>query len=210
VAPAERPVIERRVGLARGPAHIVGTILLVAGLYLLYKQHRFPPLGNFPNGHAPVNGDVFFGIFGANGWTGMGTAIAGGLLLFASGAHAAAKTMSLIVGVILGAAAIIAAISGNVLGLAAANGWTEIGWGVCAVILLLNVLMPARRRMVEVTPVAGRRGDVNYTRRITGRRATEPVAEEPVATEPVERSGTEPVERSGTEPVERGGTVTRA
>jgi hypothetical protein len=36
--------------------------------------------------------------------------------------------MSLIVGIALGAAAIIALISGNVLGLAAANGWTEILW----------------------------------------------------------------------------------
>jgi len=40
--------------------------------------------------------------------------------------------MSLIVGVALAAAAIIALASGDVLGLAAANGWTELAWGVAA------------------------------------------------------------------------------
>ena len=71
---------------------------------------------------------MFLGIFGANGWTGLFTAAAGGLLLFGAAQHLLAKTMSLIVGVALGAAAVIALISGNVLGLAAANSWTKIGW----------------------------------------------------------------------------------
>jgi hypothetical protein len=146
---------EAGVSLARGPALILGTILLAAGLYFLYKQHTFPKFSNFPNGDAPIDGKVF-GIFGANGWTGMLTAVAGGLLLFGAAQHLLAKTMSLIVGVALGAAAVIAAISGNVLGMAAANGWTEIAWGAAAAILLFNTLVPRRRRTVAAPPVAAR------------------------------------------------------
>jgi hypothetical protein len=144
---------EKGVSLARGPALILGTILEVAGLYFLYKQHGFPKLSNFPNGDAPVQGKVFLGIFGANGWTGLFTAAAGGLLLFGAAQHLLAKTMSLIVGLALGAAAVIAVISSNVLGLAAANGWTRLGWGVCAIILLFNTLVPRRTRTIE-EPVA--------------------------------------------------------
>jgi len=148
---------EKGVSLARGPALILGTILQVAGLYFLYKQHDFPKLSNFPNGDAPVQGKVFLGIFGVNGWSGLFTAAAGGLLLFGAAQHLLAKTMSLTVGVALGAAAIIAVVSGNVLGLAAANGWTRLGWGVCAVILLFNTVVPRRRRTVREPVVADER-----------------------------------------------------
>ncbi|MFZ0388134.1 MAG: hypothetical protein WAL22_20890 [Solirubrobacteraceae bacterium] len=141
---------EKGVSLARGPALILGTILLAAGLYFLYKQHNFLKFSNFPNGNAPVDGKAFFGIFGVNGWTGMLTAVAGGLLLFGAAQHLLAKTMSLIVGVVLGASAIIAVVSGNVLGMAAANAWTKLGWGVAAAILLINTLIPRRRRTVIV------------------------------------------------------------
>ena len=55
-------------------------MLLAASLYFLYRQHNFPKLSNFPNGKARVDGKVF-GVFGANGWTGMLIAVAGGLLL---------------------------------------------------------------------------------------------------------------------------------
>jgi hypothetical protein len=146
---------EKGISLARGPALILGTILLAAGLYFLYKQHVFPRFANFPNGRAPVEGKVFFGIFGANGWTGMLTAVGGGLLLFGAAQHLLAKTMSLIVGVALGAAAIIALASGDVLGLAAANSWTEVGWGAVAVILLFNTVIPRRRRSVATGDAGG-------------------------------------------------------
>jgi hypothetical protein len=112
---------EKGISLARGPALILGTILLAAGLYFIYKQHAFPPFSHFPNGTPMFKGKVF-GLFEANGWTGMLTAVGGGLLLFGAAQHLLAKTMSLIVGVALGAAAVIALISGNVLGMAAANG----------------------------------------------------------------------------------------
>jgi hypothetical protein len=145
---------EKGISLARGPALILGTILLAAGLYFLYKQHNFPKFSNFPNGDAPVDGKVF-GIFGANGWTGMLTAVGGGLLLFGAAQHLLAKTMSLIVGVALGAAAVIALISGNVLGMAAANGWTEVAWGAAAAILLFNTLVPRPRKTVPVDDGTG-------------------------------------------------------
>jgi hypothetical protein len=145
---------EKGISLARGPALILGTVLLAAGLYFLYKQHFFPRFSNFPNGKAPVEGKVF-GIFGANGWTGMLTAVAGGLLLFGAAQHLLAKTMSLIVGVALAAAAIIAVAYGDVLGLAAANGWTELAWGVAAAILLFNTVIPRHRTTVATGHAGG-------------------------------------------------------
>lgn len=157
---------ERRFSLSRGPALIVGTILLAAGLYFMYRQHTYPRWSNFPSGGAPVDRHVL-GIFGINGFTGLLTAIAGGLLLFGAAEHYLAKTMSLIVGVVLGAAAIIALISGNVLGLAAANGWTELGWAIAAAVLLINVLIPARHRTIGAAGAAA--GDVAARRRTTTR-----------------------------------------
>lgn len=142
---------EKGISLARVPALILGTILEIAGLWLLYKQHVFPPFSHFPGHHVPTH-KVFFGIFGANGWTGMLTTVAGGLLLFGAAQHLLAKTMSLIVAVGLGAAAIIALIKGNVLGMAGANIWTEIGWLAAAAVLLFNTLIPRRRRTVEDEP----------------------------------------------------------
>ena len=149
---------EKGMSLARGPALIIGTILSAVGLYLLYKARTFPPFSNFPNGDVTKDGDFIFGLFGANGWTGMLTAVGGSLLLFGAAQHLLAKTMSLIVGIALGAAAVIALVSGNVLGMAAANGWTKLGWAVCAVILLFNTLVPRRRRTVEVADERGARG----------------------------------------------------
>lgn len=170
---------EKGISLARGPALALGTILLAAGLYFIYKAHYFPPFSNFPNGSAPDDTKVF-GLFGANGWTGMLTAVAGGLLLFGAAQHLLAKTMSLIVGIALGAAAVIALISGDVLGLAAANGWTELAWGIASAILLVNTLVPRRRRTVAVvdtapqtTAVADR--DTRVDR--SGRYADEPATE---------------------------------
>ncbi len=141
------------ISLARGPVLLLGTILLAAGLCSLYKQHGFPRLASFPDGNAPVQGKVLFGIFGANGWTGMLTAIAGGLLLLGAEQHLLAKAVSLIVGVALGAAAVIALASGNVLGLAAANGPTKLAWGIFAAMLLLGAVGPRGRRKAATIDV---------------------------------------------------------
>jgi hypothetical protein len=181
------------VSLARGSALTLGTVLLAAGLYFLYKQHGFTRLSNFPNGNARVQGTVFLGVFGVNGWTGELTAIAGGLLLLGAAHHVVARAMSLIVGVALAAAAIIALISGNVLGLAAANRWTKLGWGVAAVILLAGALLPylrrARTRTIVAAPAApvppaaaARRADGARNGPITGRDQAAPMEREPVTT----------------------------
>ncbi|HEX3690039.1 MAG TPA: hypothetical protein VHV28_10080 [Solirubrobacteraceae bacterium] len=168
---------EKGLSLARGPALILGTILTAVGLYLLYKARTFPPFSNFPNADVTKDGDFLFGLFGANGWTGMLTAVAGGLLLFGAAQHLLAKTMSLIVGIALGAAAVIALVSGNVLGMAAANGWTKLGWAICAVILLFNTLIPRRRRTIVLADEGvARDAPVAYERRPMAADGEEPTA----------------------------------
>jgi hypothetical protein len=134
------------VSLSRGPALILGTILAVAGLYFLYKQHTFVKLSHFPNGKATVGGKVFFGIFGVNGWTGELTAAAGALLLFGAAQHLLAKAISLIVGVVLAVVAVWALVNHHsALGLFAASIWTIVLFGACALLLLFNSAIPRRK-----------------------------------------------------------------
>lgn len=129
-------------GLARGPALVVGAILLAFGLLAIIAHNAFPSFGsNFPDGDA--KGTKFI-IFEVNGWTNWLIMVSGGLLLFGSAQHLLAKTMSLIVGGILVAAAVIALISGDILGVGAANLWTWVGLGAAGVVMLLNVLSPRR------------------------------------------------------------------
>ena len=133
---------DRGTGLARGPAYIIGTILAAFGLIMLLSGGDSPV--NFATDGFPddaVNGDKFIG-FEWNGWTAWITIAAGVLLLFGAAQHALAKGFSLVIGLALGACAIIALIDGDVLGLAAANWATELGWGIAAVLLVLNVLAP--------------------------------------------------------------------
>lgn len=125
-------------GLARGPAMVVGTILSVAGL-ALFLHAGDTPTGGFPDGD--VSASKILG-FESNGWTAWITTAAGVLLLFGAAQHLLAKAMSLIVGLALAACAVIGLIDGDVLGLAAANWAVELGWGIAAVILLLNLFAP--------------------------------------------------------------------
>jgi hypothetical protein len=172
------PAEERGVSLSRGPALVLGTILLAAGLYFLYKQHTFVKLGSFPSGTAKPTGKVFLGIFDVNGWTGELTAVAGGLLLFGAAQHLLAKTMSLIVAVVLGVVAVWALVNHHsALGLFGAGIWTIIGFGASAVLLLFNTAIP-RRSVTRSTaePVAAREP-------VADRDPAAPVAtREPVAT----------------------------
>jgi hypothetical protein len=142
------------VSLARAPALVLGTVLLIAGLYFVYRIHTFPKLSQFPSGKATVDGKAFLGIFGVNGWSGELTAVAGGLLLFGAAQHLLAKTMSLIVGVVFAVVAVIALVHHHsALGLFAANIWTIILWGGSAVYLLINTLLPrAVRRETSAEP----------------------------------------------------------
>jgi len=143
-------------GLARGPAYLIGTILTAFGL-ILFLQGGDSPIefgtSGFPD--ADATGDKFIG-FETNGWTAWITTAAGALLLFGAAQHELAKGFSLVVGLALGACAIIGFVDGDVLGLAAANIPTELGWGIAAVLLVLNVLAPRvggegheRRTVVE-------------------------------------------------------------
>lgn len=137
---------EKGPGLARGPALLIGTLLTAAGL-ILFLEAGSTPTGSFPDGDAA--GTEFLG-FATNGWTAWFTTAAGALLLFGAAQHLLARMMSLLVGAALAACVVISLIDGDdVLGLAVANEWTQLGWGIPAALLLINSLMPRKRRHVD-------------------------------------------------------------
>jgi hypothetical protein len=160
-------IVEHGPSLAKGPNLIIGSILVAYGLSGLLRNagQDFPSFSSsFPDGS--VSGASWLGPE-INGWTVWLCIAAGALLLFGAAQHHLAKLMSLIVGLALGAAAIIALIDGDVLGLAAANGWTELGWGIASAILLLNVFSPRRKRERPVgtaAPAADRDVAPSYAR----------------------------------------------
>lgn len=140
MATSSTETTEKGPGLARGPALIIGAILTAFGL-LLFLNEGATPTGAFPDG-AAAPGSTFLG-FEANGWTAWFTTAAGALLLFGAAQHLLAKTMSLFVGLALAACVVISLIDGDgVLGLAATNVWTKIGWAIAAGLLLFNTLAP--------------------------------------------------------------------
>ena len=118
---------------------IVGIVLLAYGvLALIFGGNGFTT--------DPVDGTVqgtkWLG-FEGNGWSNLLTAVAGALLLFGSPTHWGAKGLSLIVGLVLGAASVIAMVDGDdVFGIFAANGLTELAWGVSAAVLIVLALLP--------------------------------------------------------------------
>src|SRR4051795_720992 len=172
-------IVEKGPSLAKGPNLIIGTILVAYGLSGLLRTvgHQFPSFSsNFPD--ADVNGGSWLGPE-INGWTVWLCILAGALLLFGAAQHHLAKVMSLIVGLGLGAAAIIALIDGDVLGLAAANGWTELGWGIAAAILLLNVFSPRGRREREGGTTAPAHRGGRFQRRRPATTTAEPDGAEP-------------------------------
>jgi len=149
--------------LAKGPVAIVGLLLLAYGvLALIFGDANFEA--------APIDGDVqgepFLGILG-NGWTNLLFAAAGALLLLGAPLHWGAKGLSLIVGLVLGAASTIALWYGDdVFGIFAADGPTTLAWGAPAAILLVLALLPRirgrgrkqvtqeRRQVVQERPAA--------------------------------------------------------
>src|ERR1700754_3388873 len=146
-------VVEHGPSLAKGPALIAGSILVAFGLAALLKNNDFPSFSSsFPDGE--VQGTDFLG-FEVNGWTALFSITAGALLLFGAAQHHLAKMMSLLVGLALAACAVIAIIDGqDVLGLAAANFWTKLGFAVAGGVLLVNALMPRTTRRREVATAA--------------------------------------------------------
>jgi hypothetical protein len=146
-------IVEHGRSLAKGPALLAGSLLVAFGLAALLKNNDFPSVSSsFPDGE--VQGTNFLG-FEVNGWTAFFSIAAGALLLFGAAQHHLAKLMSLIVGLALAACAVIAIIDGqDVLGLAAANFWTKLGFAVAGGAMLLNALMPRTTRRRAVAPAA--------------------------------------------------------
>jgi hypothetical protein len=177
-------VVEHGPSYAKGPNLVIGSILLAYGLTGLLTNAVFPDASSsFP--HGDPTGKSWLGPE-VNGWTNFFTIAAGGLLLFGAAQHHLAKLMSFIVGCALGACAIIALVDGDVLGLAAANRWTELGWGIAAVVLLLNVFSPRarRERAVDTTPTGDRRSRFQRRPATTtdGPAAAEPATDRTAAT----------------------------
>lgn len=127
------------VSLAKGPVGIIGIILLALGILGLL-------LGSTSFTANPIDGDVsgenFLGIEG-NGWTWLLFAGAGLILLLSAPLHWGAKTMAIVVGLVLGAASVIAIVDGSdVFGIFAANGPTMLALGAAATALLIAGLLP--------------------------------------------------------------------
>jgi hypothetical protein len=157
------------VSLAKGPVGIIGAVLLAGGILgLLMGSTDFT--SDAPNGD--VSGGTFLGIEG-NGWTWLLFAGAGAILLLSAPLHWGAKTMAMLVGLAMAAAAVIAVVDGSdVFGVFAANDATMLAFGAAAVALLVVAMLPrvGRRRREEV--VVDRDRSTRFER---DGRVTEPV-----------------------------------
>ena len=154
----------RGVSLAKGPVAIIGIASLALGvLGFIFANQSFT--FDMPDG--TVNGSTFLGIEG-NGWTWLLFAGAGLILLLSAPMHWSAKTMAMLAGLVMGAAAVIALVDGSdVLGVFAANGATVLAFAAAAVALLVAAMLPRvgrRRRDEVVVDRRDRRFDRDETR----------------------------------------------
>ena len=142
---------KKGVSLAKGPVAIVGLVLLVFGVSaLLMGGHSFSahPLGG------TVNGETWLGLE-VNAWSSLLFVGAGALLLFGSPLHWGAKTLSLVVGLVFLAAALIALYDKqDVFGIFAANGPTKLVWAGAGALLVVRSLLPrvGRKKADDRTP----------------------------------------------------------
>ena len=127
------------VSLAKGPVGILGLIGILYGLSaLIFSSHGFAL--HIP--HGAVHGQKWIGLE-VNGWSELMFIAAGLLLLFSAPLHWGAKSMSLLVGLVMIAAAVIALIrKDGVFGIFAANHVTELIWAAAGVLLLVLALLP--------------------------------------------------------------------
>jgi hypothetical protein len=138
------------VSLAKGPVGIIGAVLLAGGILgLLFGSTDFTT--SAPDGD--VTGGTFLGIEG-NGWTWIGFAGAGLLLLISAPMHWGAKTTAMLVGLVMAVACVVAIVDGSdVFGVAATNNATKLVLGAAAVALLVLAMLPRvgrkRGRVVE-------------------------------------------------------------
>lgn len=127
------------VSLAKGPVGILGLVGILYGLSaLIFSSHGFAL--RIP--HGAVHGEKWIGLE-VNGWSDLLFIAAGLLLLLSAPLHWGAKSMSLLVGCAMIAAAIIAAIRDDgVFGIFVANHLTELVWAAAGVLLLVLALLP--------------------------------------------------------------------
>jgi hypothetical protein len=162
------------VSLAKGPVGIIGLVLLAGGILgLLFGSTNFT--AHFPDGD--VTGGTWFGIEG-NGWTWLLFGGTGLVLLLSAPMHWSAKTMSMIGGLVMLVACVLAIVDGNdVLGVFAANNATMLVFGVAAAAMLIVAMLPRVGRRKDVVVDDDRRatttGDGRFAR--TDGRVDEPV-----------------------------------
>jgi hypothetical protein len=159
------------VSLAKGPVGIIGVVLLAGGILgLVFGSTSFS--ADPPDGTA--TGGTWLGIEG-NGWTWVLFAGSGLLLLLSAPMHWGAKTMAMIVGVAMGAAALLVladASGSDAFGIFAANDATTVVFAVAAAALLFLALMP---RVGRRTAAPGAPAETTRGRRFRRReRAAEP------------------------------------
>jgi hypothetical protein len=149
------------VSLAKGPVAVIGLALLaygVTGLILGGNGFTAEPVDG------TVQGTRWLGLE-ANGWSNLLFAGAGALLLFGAPLHWGAKSLSLIVGLGLGAASVISLVDGDdAFGIFAANGLTKLVWGIAAAVLLVLALLPRVGRGKTETDEHERRARRETTR----------------------------------------------
>ena len=175
---------KKGVSLAKGPVALIGLALLAYGITaFILGGHSFrtdPMSGT-------VNGETWLGLE-VNAWSSLLFIGAGALLLFGAPMHVAAKSLSLIVGLVLGAASVIALYDEqDVFGIFAANGLTKLVWGAAGGLLILLSLLPR---------VGGRKKQDDD--RAEPPRTTRRVEREPMMRERPSRIEPEPVHRDTT------------
>jgi hypothetical protein len=156
----------RGVSLAKGPVALIGLASLALGvLGLIFASTDFTTAA--PDG--TVNGSTFVGIEG-NGWTRVGFAAGGLLLLLGAPIHWGAKSMAFMVGIAYGVGALIALSDGSdILGIFATNNWTKLVLGAAGVALVVLSTLPRvgrRDRVVEDDRMGERRGRFGRRERV--------------------------------------------
>jgi hypothetical protein len=139
MAPKREKRTNKGVSLAKGPVAIIGMILLAYGVTALIFGGR-----SFTT-HAlsgTVNGKTWLGLE-VNGWSDLLFIGSGAALMFGAPIHWGAKSLSLIVGLVMAVAAVISLVDGDdVLGIFAANGRTTLVWAIVAAVLIILALLP--------------------------------------------------------------------
>ncbi|MBA2516411.1 MAG: DUF4383 domain-containing protein [Solirubrobacterales bacterium] len=184
------------VSLAKGPVALLGLALLAYGITgLIFGGQSFS--SNPVDG--TINGEKWLGLE-VNGWSNLLFIASGALLLFGSPLHWGAKTMSLIVGLALGAASVIALVDkSDVFGIFAANGLTKLVWGAASALLLVLALLPRVGGKTKHPETGERDEQVGATRRVERERTT-------VDREPVRERSTRVERDSGAEDDSRAGS----